>query len=86
MCTHTQDLYFFSSFCYLDKSISPFKKIYAIVFACRYSDKRIKGGYEPVPTQDIHFVSFGFKPTWHLVLEYYVGPIAEHNWIGYGLK
>lgn len=29
-----------------------------------YQDKRLKGGYEPVPTRDIHFNQYGFDRTW----------------------
>lgn len=28
------------------------------------TDKRLKGGYEPVPTRDIHFNQYGFDDTW----------------------
>lgn len=28
------------------------------------TDKRLKGGYEPVPTRDIHFNQYGFDKTW----------------------
>jgi hypothetical protein len=51
-----------------------------------YNDERLKGGYEPVPTQDIHFVQMGLKRAWYTVLKRYVAPVAEHHWIGYTLK
>lgn len=28
------------------------------------SDKRLRGGYEPVPTRDIHFNQMDFQETW----------------------
>ena len=51
-----------------------------------YKDTRIKGGYEPVPTQDIHFHQLGFKETWTEALRRFVGPVAEHHWKGYTLR
>jgi len=29
-----------------------------------YNDNRLQGGYEPVPTKDIHFNQMDFKSTW----------------------
>lgn len=51
----------------------------------QYNDKRLKGGYEPVPTQDIHFKQFGFSTPWYHVMKRYVAPVAEHHWTGYTL-
>lgn len=31
-----------------------------------YNDKRLKGGYEPVPTRDIHFKQMGFDKAWYV--------------------
>eukprot|EP00035_Acanthoeca_spectabilis_P018494 m.393262 g.393262 ORF g.393262 m.393262 type:complete len:218 (+) comp16765_c0_seq21:434-1087(+) len=52
----------------------------------RYRDSRLKGGYEPVPTQDIHFNQFGFDKTWKEILRRYIAPIAEHTFPGYNFK
>eukprot|EP00049_Salpingoeca_infusionum_P017598 m.353590 g.353590 ORF g.353590 m.353590 type:complete len:838 (-) comp16804_c0_seq1:1424-3937(-) len=48
-------------------------------------DDRIKGGYEPVPTRDIHFNQFGFGQVWKMVLRRYVAPVVETQWVGYKL-
>ena len=49
-------------------------------------DKRLKGGYEPVPTQDIHFDQFGMDATWKRVLRTLVKPLVEKEYLGYTLK
>eukprot|EP00048_Salpingoeca_helianthica_P000721 m.43563 g.43563 ORF g.43563 m.43563 type:complete len:833 (+) comp10795_c0_seq1:96-2594(+) len=50
-------------------------------------DERLTGGYEPVPTQDIHFNQrgFDFEATWKLILKFFVAPVAEHKFLGYTL-
>ena len=47
------------------------------------TDQRLKGGYEPVPTQDIHFNQMGFGSTWKAVLKQFVGPVAQIQFTGY---
>jgi lysyl hydroxylase/galactosyltransferase/glucosyltransferase len=54
--------------------------------SARYRDTRLKGGYEPVPTQDIHFNQFGFASTWNAALRTFVAPLAETIWPGYNFK
>ncbi len=51
------------------------------------SDERLSGGYEPVPTQDIHFTQKGldFAQTWYHILKWFVAPVAEQTWVGYTL-
>merc|ERR1719272_2146283 len=49
-------------------------------------DDRIKGGHEPVPTQDIHFKQMGFGDQWVRILRDYVAPVAEANYIGYNFR
>lgn len=49
-------------------------------------DDRIKGGYEAVPTQDIHFNQMGFGDQWSRILRDYVAPIAEANYVGYNFR
>ena len=50
------------------------------------SDKRLQGGYEPVPTRDIHFGQIDFKDAFRTLLLNYVAPIAEHYYPGYYMK
>merc|ERR1712000_430183 len=46
----------------------------------------LSGGYEPVPTQDIHFTQIGFSDAWRTILRTYVRPIATHHYPGYHLE
>ena len=48
-------------------------------------DERLSGGYEPVPTQDIHFNQPGmdFQDTWKLILKTFIAPVAESIFVGY---
>lgn len=50
-------------------------------------DERLSGGYEPVPTQDIHFNQRGmdFAETWKLILKTFIAPVAESKWAGYSV-
>lgn len=43
-------------------------------------------GYEPVPTQDIHFKQIGFADAWRTILQTYVRPLATHHYPGYHLE
>ncbi|EDQ90032.1 uncharacterized protein MONBRDRAFT_16641 [Monosiga brevicollis MX1] len=52
----------------------------------QHTDNRLKGGYEPVPTQDIHFEQIGFKDTWQHFLRTYLGPVANHHYMGYHIQ
>ena len=46
-------------------------------------DSRIEGGYESVPTRDIHMKSVGFQEEYLEFLEVYVQPLQEAAFIGY---
>lgn len=48
-----------------------------------HKDKRISGGYENVPTVDIHMNQIAFEPQWMHFLKHYVSPIANHIYTGY---
>ena len=49
-------------------------------------DERIQGGYEPVPTQDIHFGQIGFLRAWRHILKTYLRPITSYHYAGYTLR
>ncbi|XP_056454742.1 procollagen-lysine,2-oxoglutarate 5-dioxygenase 1 isoform X1 [Gadus chalcogrammus] len=49
-------------------------------------DKRIQGGYENVPTIDIHMNQVGYEKEWHKLLLDYVAPITEKLFPGYYTK
>ncbi|KAM3872241.1 procollagen-lysine,2-oxoglutarate 5-dioxygenase 1 [Diretmus argenteus] len=49
-------------------------------------DNRIQGGYENVPTIDIHMNQIGFEKEWHKLLLDYVAPITEKMYPGYYTK
>lgn len=47
------------------------------------NDSRIEGGYENVPTRDIHFRQVGLHNMWVKFLELYVSPMQSKVYIGY---
>lgn len=47
------------------------------------SDKRLQGGYEAVPTRDIHMNQVGLEEIWLKFLQTYVKPLQEKVFIGY---
>ncbi|XP_028394041.1 multifunctional procollagen lysine hydroxylase and glycosyltransferase LH3-like [Dendronephthya gigantea] len=48
-----------------------------------HKDNRIAGGYENVPTVDIHMKQIAFEAHWMHFLKTYVAPIANHIFTGY---
>ncbi|VDD94380.1 unnamed protein product [Enterobius vermicularis] len=46
-------------------------------------DKRLAGGYENVPTRDIHMKQIDFERQWLYILDTYIRPIQEKIYIGY---
>ncbi|TRY99442.1 hypothetical protein DNTS_022991 [Danionella cerebrum] len=47
------------------------------------ADTRIQGGYENVPTIDIHMNQVGYEKEWHKLLLDYIAPITEKMFPGY---
>uniref|UniRef100_A0A8C2H5W1 Procollagen-lysine,2-oxoglutarate 5-dioxygenase 1 n=1 Tax=Cyprinus carpio TaxID=7962 RepID=A0A8C2H5W1_CYPCA len=47
------------------------------------NDNRIQGGYENVPTIDIHMNQIGYEKEWHKFLLDYVAPVTEQMYPGY---
>ena len=43
----------------------------------------LEGGYEAVPTRDIHMNQIGFDEEWLYVLDFYVRPLQESVFTGY---
>lgn len=50
------------------------------------SDPRLAGGYENVPTDDIHMSQIGFHDTWIQILKDYVAPIQQKVYPGFFSK
>ena len=46
-------------------------------------DPRLNGGYENVPTRDIHMNQIVFEKEWLLFLKNYVRPLQEKAFTGY---
>ncbi|XP_053954826.1 procollagen-lysine,2-oxoglutarate 5-dioxygenase [Anastrepha ludens] len=46
-------------------------------------DSRLEGGYEAVPTRDIHMKQVGLDPLWLKFLDYIVRPLQEKVFTGY---
>ena len=51
-----------------------------------HEDARLSGGYENVPTQDIHMNQVGFEDHWLEVIKSYVVPVAGKFFPGYYSK
>ncbi|KAM3719419.1 Multifunctional procollagen lysine hydroxylase and glycosyltransferase [Dirofilaria immitis] len=49
----------------------------------KHKDERLIGGYENVPTRDIHMKQIDFEQHWLYMLDEYVRPIQEKLFIGY---
>ncbi|KHJ41694.1 oxidoreductase, 2OG-Fe(II) oxygenase family protein [Trichuris suis] len=48
-----------------------------------HQDSRLLGGYENVPTRDIHMNQVGLEPVWLKILDDYVRPVQEKAFTGY---
>lgn len=46
-------------------------------------DPRLAGGYENVPTRDIHMNQVGLEQHWLYFLREYIRPVQEKIFIGY---
>ncbi|XP_041443636.1 uncharacterized protein LOC495489 isoform X1 [Xenopus laevis] len=49
-------------------------------------DQRLAGGYENVPTVDIHMTQVGYQEEWLKFLQEYIGPVTEKLFPGYYTK
>uniref|UniRef100_A0AAZ3NVF4 PLOD1-3-like GT domain-containing protein n=1 Tax=Oncorhynchus tshawytscha TaxID=74940 RepID=A0AAZ3NVF4_ONCTS len=49
----------------------------------RHTDERLAGGYENVPTVDIHMNQIGFEKEWLKFLKEYISPVTEKLYPGY---
>lgn len=47
------------------------------------TDARLQGGYENVPTRDIHMNQIGYEQHWLYFLRQYITPMQEKIFIGY---
>uniref|UniRef100_A0A914W011 procollagen-lysine 5-dioxygenase n=1 Tax=Plectus sambesii TaxID=2011161 RepID=A0A914W011_9BILA len=47
------------------------------------NDERLAGGYENVPTRDIHMNQIGFERQWLYMLDEFVRPVQEKIFVGY---
>lgn len=57
-----------------------------ILFVFFLQDTRIQGGYENVPTIDIHMNQVNFDKEWQKFLLEYVAPVTEKMFPGYYTK
>ena len=48
-----------------------------------HDDNRLQGGYEAVPTRDIHMNQIGYEAQWLYILDFYVRPLQETVFVGY---
>ncbi|XP_028654141.1 multifunctional procollagen lysine hydroxylase and glycosyltransferase LH3 [Erpetoichthys calabaricus] len=52
----------------------------------KHEDTRLSGGYENVPTVDIHMNQIGFEKEWLKFLKEYIAPVTEKLYPGYYAK
>lgn len=70
----------------------PWKTWHPVGFGCIFNyihfiqDQRIQGGYENVPTIDIHMNQINFEKEWHKFLLDFIAPITEKMYPGYYTK
>lgn len=61
--------------------------IFHLLFPSTLSqDMRIQGGYENVPTIDIHMNQVGYEKQWQKFLKEYIAPLTEKIYPGYYTK
>ena len=48
-----------------------------------FQDPRLAGGYENVPTDDIHLNQVGLEKTWLHILDKYIMPLTSKVFTGY---
>jgi hypothetical protein len=46
-------------------------------------DTRLPGGYENVPTVDIHMTQVGYQEHWLMLLKKFIQPMQQQIFIGY---
>ncbi|KAL7675333.1 hypothetical protein ACOME3_001596 [Neoechinorhynchus agilis] len=49
----------------------------------KHTDGRIPGGYENVPTDDIHMTQIGWQDHWHHFLKQFIQPLQMRIFLGY---
>ncbi|XP_062870973.1 multifunctional procollagen lysine hydroxylase and glycosyltransferase LH3 isoform X2 [Trichomycterus rosablanca] len=49
----------------------------------KHKDERLTGGYENVPTVDIHMNQIGFEKEWLKILKEFIAPVTEKLYPGY---
>lgn len=57
-----------------------------LVFSLFSQDKRISGGYETVPTDDIHMKQIGFDKEWLHFIREFISPVTLKVFSGYYTK
>jgi procollagen-lysine,2-oxoglutarate 5-dioxygenase len=65
------------------KLILTFYKLSIFSFKGTNTDQRLQGGYEAVPTRDIHMNQVGLENVWLKFLKDYVRPLQEKVFLGY---
>lgn len=55
----------------------------ALLHVLCLQDERLSGGYENVPTVDIHMNQIGFEKEWLKFLKEYIVPVTERLYPGY---
>ncbi|CAM5178841.1 unnamed protein product [Eretmochelys imbricata] len=59
---------------------------YGIWSGGQHKDARLAGGYENVPTDDIHLQQVGLERAWLLFLREFIAPVAEALYPGYATQ
>ena len=59
------------------------RRVVIVMWLIATQDSRLEGGYESVPTRDIHMKQVGLEPGWLHLLNTYVRPLQERVFEGY---
>jgi len=54
-----------------------------LIFYLFIKDARLAGGYENVPTDDIHMTQVEFNDHWLFILKEFIQPIQQKLYTGY---
>lgn len=64
----------------------PLITLQCVLFLSPAQDKRIAGGYETVPTDDIHMKQIGFDKEWLHFIREFISPVTLKVFSGYYTK
>lgn len=79
----TVDTHFEGSGSFVPSLVTLHRVLFSLLFS---QDKRIAGGYETVPTDDIHMKQIGFEKEWLHFIREFISPVTLKVFSGYYTK